>query len=227
MKTGNKCLSLYVRLVLILVAITLLHFCVPTQTPETFLASSPITRLQPPPHLAEQFAIMYASANAELHEYKKTAELVLKSTEEAVKSWKVVKVESKKVVSNSILWPVKGAITSKFGSRIHPVTHRRSFHNGIDIRGAKGTNVVCPTDGTVVDTGWLGAMGKMVKLKTGNGYYLYFGHLSAIKCKVGQKLSRGTVLGRVGATGRATGPHLHFAVVHNGDFINPLKYLSK
>jgi murein DD-endopeptidase MepM/ murein hydrolase activator NlpD len=67
----------------------------------------------------------------------------------------------------------------------------------------------------------------MVRLKTQTGHVLCFGHLKKIYCLTGQKLSRGQVLGTVGSTGRVTGPHLHFTVIYNGEYINPLKYLSK
>ncbi|MBP5468179.1 MAG: M23 family metallopeptidase, partial [Candidatus Riflebacteria bacterium] len=81
--------------------------------------------------------------------------------------------------------------------------------------------------GVVVDTGWAGALGRMGKIKTQSGYTLCFGHLSKIKCIVGQKISKGQIIGNVGSSGRATGPHLHFTVYYKGDYMNPVKYLSK
>jgi murein DD-endopeptidase MepM/ murein hydrolase activator NlpD len=111
--------------------------------------------------------------------------------------------------------------------RRHPVTTRRSFHNGIDIKAKRGTVIRAPEDGLVVSAGRAGLLGRMVKIKTAKGAYLYFGHMHRIKCKRGQKVSRGQVIGTVGSSGRATGPHLHFSVKLSGKYVNPMKYLPR
>ena len=216
-----------VRVLLIISAIVLLQLSVPSTEIYSFSLSSEETRLVKPVEVYKSIKTIMASAKTELEVYQKATENIIKQTEEAVKTWKIVKIESKKKQSNSILWPVRGVITSKFGMRVHPVTGNRSFHNGIDIRGKSGTKVVCPTEGIVVASGWSGALGRMVKIKTSSGHTLCFGHLSKITCKKGQTLSRGQVLGTVGCSGRATGPHLHFTVFYHGDYMNPVKYLSK
>ncbi|MBQ3643301.1 MAG: M23 family metallopeptidase [Candidatus Riflebacteria bacterium] len=216
-----------IRVLLILTAIILLQLSVPSTEVHSFSITSEETRLVKPVEVYKSFVSIMASARTELEEYKKATESIIKQTEEAVKTWKIVKVESKKNHSNTVLWPVRGVITSKFGMRVHPVTGNRSFHNGIDIRGKSGTKVLCPTDGIVVDSGWSGALGRMVKVKTSSGHTLCFGHLSKIICKKGQTLSRGQILGTVGCSGRATGPHLHFTVYYRGNYMNPIKYLSK
>lgn len=228
MKNSNKSLSKPVRAALIGLAAVLLQFNVPsTETLGFAVCSADDVRLKPPVVIVQPVKQLYASAKTQLQSCQHTIEKYIAKHAEAEKTWKIVKVQTKKATNKSIMWPVRGAITSRYGMRIHPVTGRHSFHSGIDIRGKRGTKVLCPTDGVVVDTGWQGALGRMVKVKTSTGHILYFGHLSAIKCKEGQKLNRGQLLGTVGATGRATGPHLHFAVVYNGDFMNPVKYLSK
>ncbi|EKD82998.1 MAG: peptidase M23 [uncultured bacterium] len=141
------------------------------------------------------------------------------------RTFKIVSVTSTKASSGKI-WPVKGAISSAFGMRRHPVTRRRSFHNGIDIKARTGTNIICPADGIVVCAAHAGLIGRLVKVRTGDGKTLYFGHMSKIKCAKGQRVKRGTLLGTVGRSGRATGPHLHFSVLSGGRYINPMKYLA-
>lgn len=144
---------------------------------------------------------------------------------EGTRTFKIVKVESRRAGS-SFNWPVKGAISSGFGMRRHPVTKRNSFHNGIDIKARQGTSIQSPSDGVVVSAGHAGLLGRLVKIKTRQGRILYFGHMHRIKCKKGQTVRRGQLIGTVGSSGRATGPHLHFSVVTSGKYINPLKYLS-
>lgn len=227
MENSNQNFSKTFRAFLMIMALSVLNLTVPSARIASFdLSSAENVRLKPPIAVVKPLKQIYASALHQLDGYKQIAETVITQTVAATKTWKIVKVETKKVDAAKVLWPVRGAITSKYGMRIHPVTGNRKFHNGIDIRGKKGTNVVCPTDGVVVDTGWQGALGRMVKVKTSSGHTLCFGHLSSIKCKTGQKLSRGQLLGKVGATGRVTGPHLHFSVIYKGDYMNPLKYLS-
>ena len=216
-----------IRVLLIITALVLIHLSVPSTEVYSFSISSEETRLVKPVEVYKSIVNIVASAKTEFKVYQQATENLIKQTEEAAKTWKIVKVESKKNKSSGVLWPVKGVITSKFGMRVHPVTGNRSFHNGIDIRGKAGTKVLCPTDGIVVASGWSGALGRMVKVKTTSGHTLCFGHLSKIICKKGQILSRGQVLGTVGSSGRATGPHLHFTVFYRGDYMNPVKYLSK
>ncbi|GAB4276080.1 MAG: hypothetical protein Kow0029_17740 [Candidatus Rifleibacteriota bacterium] len=143
------------------------------------------------------------------------------------KSYRIIKVTSKKTFESKLLWPLKGRISSGFGMRRHPVTSRRSFHNGIDIKAKRGTKIVSPADGVVVSAGRAGLLGRMVKIQTAGGLTLYFGHMQKICCKKGQRISRGQIIGTVGSSGRATGPHLHFSVKANGSYANPLDYLTR
>ena len=216
-----------IKAILVIIALGLIQMTVPSTEVYSFSISSDEVNLKKPLAVYKSLKTIMASVKTDYQHYQQTAEVLLKQTEEAVKTWKIVKKKTKKEVVLAKLWPLKGAITSKFGMRIHPVTGNRSFHNGIDIRGKSGTSVMCPVDGVVIETGWAGALGRMVKLKTQSGHTLCFGHLSKIKCKEGQKIKRGQIVGNVGATGRATGPHLHFTVLYRGDYINPIKYLSK
>ncbi len=145
------------------------------------------------------------------------------------KKFKIVKVESRTVekqTASGRIWPVKGPVSSGFGMRRHPVTLKRSFHNGIDIKARRGTQIVAPEEGVVISAGHAGLLGRLVKIKTTNGKTLYFGHMQKITCIKGQKVKRGTKLGTVGASGRATGPHLHFTVISSGKYMNPTQYLA-
>ncbi len=123
--------------------------------------------------------------------------------------------------------PHKGAITSRFGSRSNPFTGRGAEgHSGLDIKGKTGDFVRSTAKGRVVFAGTQGGYGNVVRVRHGNGYETLFAHLSKINVKVGQSLKAGDVLGLVGSTGRSTGPHLHYEVIHKGERLNPEKFLS-
>ncbi|HOT28232.1 MAG TPA: M23 family metallopeptidase [Candidatus Ozemobacteraceae bacterium] len=141
------------------------------------------------------------------------------------KSYKIASVSSRQYSDSDLFWPVNGEISSGFGMRRHPITRRSSFHTGIDIRSMNGTPIACPIDGIVVSASRAGAMGREVRIQSGN-MTLVFGHLSAYRCKVGQRIRAGQLLGLVGSSGRTTGPHLHFAIKHDGRWVNPLPYLT-
>jgi len=143
----------------------------------------------------------------------------------ATPSYRIVSV--KQTLAPDVLsWPVYGSLSSGFGSRRHPVTRRHHFHAAIDIRARVGTPVCAPSDGRIVAVHRAGAMGRMVKMVTSTGMVLAFGHLSGYRCHPGQSVRRGQILGLVGASGRATGPHLHFAVQRDGRYVNPLTFLA-
>ena len=143
----------------------------------------------------------------------------------ATPSYRIVSVKQTTVLAGMI-WPVAGSLSSGYGSRRHPVTRRHHFHAAIDIRARVGTPVSAPCEGRVVAVQRAGAMGRMVKMITASGLTLSFGHLSGYRCRPGQWLRRGQILGLVGATGRATGPHLHFAMQKDGRYVNPLTFLA-
>ena len=130
----------------------------------------------------------------------------------------------------SLSWPMPGRsrITSGYGYRTHPVTGRRnSFHSGIDIPAPSGTDIHCAAPGTVIKATYNVAYGNMIVVDHGNGISTLYAHMrSRALYSVGDKVSRGTVLGYVGMTGWATGYHLHFGVLKNGDYVSPLNYVS-
>lgn len=123
-----------------------------------------------------------------------------------------------------VIWPVFGMITSPYGWRINPITHKKEFHAGVDIGAPEGTPIFSAISGMVTYAGWHGGYGKMVQVFNGRMLTRY-GHLSRIDCYVGERVTQGEMIGRIGSTGFSTGPHLHFEVRINGTPYNPLGYL--
>ena len=124
------------------------------------------------------------------------------------------------------IWPTEGRTTDNYGSRSNPFGGGSfEFHGGLDIATAWGTPVVAAGSGTVAFAGWQGGYGQVVILDHGDGLSTRYGHLSRIEVSVGQQLERGQRLGRVGSTGRSTGPHLHYEVRLGDTAVNPRRYL--
>jgi murein DD-endopeptidase MepM/ murein hydrolase activator NlpD len=122
-------------------------------------------------------------------------------------------------------WPVRGWVTSPFGSRISPITGKIQFHEGMDIAAQIGTPVVAPADGVVIKAGFESSYGDMVELSHGYGLKTIFGHNSRLNVKPGQHVKRGDIIAYVGDTGSSTGPHLHYEVRLNSLPVNPDRYL--
>lgn len=137
-----------------------------------------------------------------------------------------VRKRSTLLASRPTAWPVRGWVSSGFGDRSNPVTGKGGFHSGVDIANDHGTPVRATADGEVGFAGWEGGYGKLVVLHHGNGFSTYYGHLSEIKAGVGQKVSRGQVIGNMGATGNTTGPHLHYEIRLYGAAVDPMKYMA-
>jgi murein DD-endopeptidase MepM/ murein hydrolase activator NlpD len=117
-------------------------------------------------------------------------------------------------------------ISSGFGMRRHPVLKTRRFHTGIDIPRPYGFHVRAAREGRVVFAGWRGAYGRLVIIKHAGGVATWYGHLSSIDVAPGARVPKGKVVGRVGSSGMATGPHLHFEVRDRyGNSLNPRKFL--
>jgi len=120
--------------------------------------------------------------------------------------------------------PLKYAnITSRFGNRRHPILGYNRAHEGVDYGAPTGTPVWAVGDGQVRSAGWNGGCGKAVVLRHRNGYETVYCHLSGIAVSAGKAVSQKQLIGWVGQTGLATGPHLHFAVKRGGGFVNPLQ----
>jgi len=125
-------------------------------------------------------------------------------------------------IRSGFLWPARGALTSPFGIRVHPIFRIRRLHTGVDIAAAWGSPVYAAAPGWVIYAGWFGGYGKIVLIDHGGGVSTLYGHLSAILVKPGSQVARGALIGRVGSTGYSTGPHLHFEVRLDGRPVNPL-----
>jgi len=124
------------------------------------------------------------------------------------------------------IWPVAGTLESGFGGRRNPFGGSSyEFHSGQDIDAEWGTPVIAGAHGTVTFSGWQNGYGQLVVIDHGGGLTTRYGHLSSISASVGQLIQRGEFLGRVGSTGRSTGPHLHYEVRINDQPVNPLQYL--
>lgn len=122
--------------------------------------------------------------------------------------------------------PASGQISSPFGWRMDPINGTTRFHGGIDIAAASGMPVYAPQPGRVVYSGAYGGYGNVVVLDHGNTLYTLYGHNSQLLVQAGQWIQAGQLLARVGSTGHSTGPHLHFEVHYNQQYISPLTYLS-
>jgi murein DD-endopeptidase MepM/ murein hydrolase activator NlpD len=121
--------------------------------------------------------------------------------------------------------PVIGVITDGYGPRIDPITHRPAFHEGLDISVAIGTPVRSPADGVVVFADRETGYGRVIKLDHGYGYNTTYAHLDRLLVKEGARVTRGQLLGKVGLSGRTTGPHLHYEVWKDGERQNPLHFI--
>jgi murein DD-endopeptidase MepM/ murein hydrolase activator NlpD len=117
-------------------------------------------------------------------------------------------------------------VTSPFGVRTDPFLGRPAMHPGIDLRGEIGEPVHATADGKVVVAGRDGGYGNLVEIDHGDGLSTRYGHLSQIEVKVGQKVRIGQVIGKIGSTGRSTGPHLHYETRIKGEAVNPEKFLQ-
>jgi murein DD-endopeptidase MepM/ murein hydrolase activator NlpD len=125
------------------------------------------------------------------------------------------------------LAPVEGGwVSSPFGWRIDPFTGQKGFHEGVDFQAAVGTPILAAASGKVVFADGDGQYGKMVEIDHGNGLVTRYAHASMLFVKVGDLVVRGQRIAAVGATGRATGPHLHFEVRLNGTPQNPTQFLQ-
>lgn len=121
--------------------------------------------------------------------------------------------------------PVDGArLTSSFGRRMHPILGYTVQHKGVDFGAVSGTPIMAAGAGTVVEAGWKGAYGRYVRIRHNSGYSTAYAHMSQFgrNIKAGARVSQGDVIGYVGATGRVTGPHLHYEVLLNNKQINPM-----
>lgn len=128
--------------------------------------------------------------------------------------------------STTFIWPASGRFTSPFGYRIHPISRTRRMHTGIDIANSSGTNIAASQNGKVIFTGYQGSYGKLIVIRHANGMETAYAHLSRISVSVGDTVTQGQSIGKMGSTGGSTGSHLHFEIRKNGTAVNPMNYLK-
>ncbi|MDD8026148.1 MAG: M23 family metallopeptidase [Acidobacteriota bacterium] len=133
--------------------------------------------------------------------------------------------QENRLASTPSIYPTVGIMTSDFGWRQDPFTRRQAFHYGLDIASAEGNPIVATADGVVISVNSDSLLGRNVQVNHGLGITTVYGHMSAFKCRIGQRVSRGDVLGEVGHTGKSLGPHVHYEVRVNGTAVNPFYYL--
>jgi len=123
--------------------------------------------------------------------------------------------------------PVKnGWVSSGYGKRTDPFTGKKELHKGVDLAGKEGSGVLSVGDGIVTWAGERTGYGNLVEVTHGNGYVTLYGHNKKLLVAVGDTVKKGQQIAVLGSTGRSTGPHVHFEVVHNGQQVNPSKYLT-
>ncbi len=147
-------------------------------------------------------------------------------TELFISSGRLTEEAKLRILGIELINPVRGYLTSKYGFRIHPIYKTKLHHNGIDIAGNNGQNIVAAQSGTVTFAGWSGGYGYQIKIKHQGGLTTTYAHLASMNVKRGQSVKRGQTIGKVGSTGNVTGAHLHFEVLLNGKFVNPRLYVT-
>jgi murein DD-endopeptidase MepM/ murein hydrolase activator NlpD len=118
-----------------------------------------------------------------------------------------------------------GELRSVFGMRFHPILHYTRPHNGVDWAAPIGTPIFAAGNGTIVKAGWDSGYGRRVEIEHNNGYVTTYNHMSAFArgLREGARVKQGQIVGYLGASGLATGPHLHYEVIVNGHFVDPLR----
>jgi len=167
------------------------------------------------------------SIHSKLEELSRRIELSEKTRKEIRGKWFQKEDDLKKFPS---IWPVSGRrITDKFGPRIHPLTGLPDDHKGIDISAPRGTPVHASADGIVITSENTfipnKGLGRYIKIDHGNGYITKYGHLSKILVKVGDRINRNDIIGKVGTTGSSTAPHLHYEVVVENNAKDPYQFM--
>lgn len=138
-----------------------------------------------------------------------------------------LEAERKALVMSRVpsMWPVRGEISSDFGSRFHPVYGYSRFHSGLDIAAPSGLPIVATAAGNVTYSGWMQGYGYAVEVDHGNGLKTLYAHCSQVLVQNGQYVQAGQKVALVGSTGVSTGPHCHYEVLKNGNPVNPIPYL--
>jgi murein DD-endopeptidase MepM/ murein hydrolase activator NlpD len=130
------------------------------------------------------------------------------------------------LVDVDLLQPVEGIMTGSYGRRRIFNVHKKRPHSGMDIAAKTGTPILAPADGKVIELGDFFFSGNLIYIDHGQGLITLFAHLSKTNVELGQTVKKGEVIGEVGATGRVTGPHLHWSLGLNGTWVDPDLFLN-
>jgi murein DD-endopeptidase MepM/ murein hydrolase activator NlpD len=125
----------------------------------------------------------------------------------------------------SFIWPATGTLTTYFGD--NPAYYGPGGHNGLDIANSQGTPLLAADGGVVIYSGWNGGLGNAIGIDHENGFVTWYGHASSLIVGKGARVSRGQVVALMGTTGNSTGSHIHFIIVKNGVYVDPLGYLRR
>jgi len=175
---------------------------------------------------AQSNSTLDSSYRASLHAFDLLQKAAMAPPRESVALGMFARAQMNKTLVPTF-WPVHGQVTAGFGQRLDPFSGEGTFHAGLDISAPFGTMVQAAGDGIVIYAGRDSGYGNEVLVNHGNGITTKYGHLSKIHAVIGQEVKRRQVIGTVGMTGRATGPHLHYEVCVNDTPVNPAKYLRQ
>ena len=159
-----------------------------------------------------------------LKEEEKKQEAEILAIERAI----LARGNSKRILSGGLIWPCPDSkrITSGFGNRKSPTKGGSTYHQGIDIGAPTGTTVLAAAAGEVVISKYSYSGGNYIMIDHGSGIFTVYMHLSKRSVDVGREVSQGQKIGEVGSTGYSTGPHLHFGIRKNGNYVNPLTFVG-
>lgn len=172
-----------------------------------------------------------SSKEAAIAEYEaeiKAENAAIAALEKEVAADKAALYSKYKYDGGVFTWPCPNytRISDDYGMRMHPTLGVEKMHNGIDLAAPSGSAILAAYAGTVAAADYNSSMGNYIMISHGNGLYTIYMHCSALYVKKGQDVTAGTKIGAVGSTGRSTGPHLHFGVRLNGNYVSPWGYLK-
>ncbi|MCK5848989.1 MAG: peptidoglycan DD-metalloendopeptidase family protein [Caldisericia bacterium] len=179
--------------------------------------------------------------DSEIHNITYSAQINKRMMETAVSALSLAEAEIRRIASKEVdlerlkelqnkemgtlIWPIDGPVTSGFGMRMHPIFGVYRMHTGIDIDQNYGYPIKAVAEGIVTYSGWLTGYGNCVMIMHDKEHTSLYAHMKTRYVKKGEKVQQGKVIGEVGSTGWSTGPHLHFEIRVNGDYVNPRDYL--
>ena len=177
--------------------------------------------------IKDKKVIELSEKELELHDELEIYRAQVQQVESEIKKLALLSTNSN-YVGGTMSWPVPGytRISSAFGMRTHPITGVYKLHTGMDIAAPMGASFIAANEGIVVKAEMNGAYGNMVMIDHGGGVSTLYAHGSQILVKVGQNVKKGDEVLKVGSTGYSTGPHAHFEIRINGQYVNPMDYLT-